>query len=316
MRLYPAERTILLVILALAIADAVLIAWKNVSVGIDFFAFSLIFAAVLIGVGQFYRQYRADERVALMAHIVALFIAYSTFGALFNVLLLPRPAPPIDEYLVRIDAWFGYSWPALCAFIADYPTMSAILRRVYQLTLVQLLFVFLFLGLMLDRRRLHAAALATVLASLFVIFFWAFFPSSGAGGYWSLAPEIDRIVRPLGNSELGAELNRLLREGVTDVSTLSTTGLIGFPSFHTVMALVTLLAVWPYRLARALMIGVNALLLPSILIHGGHHLTDVFGGIAVCWASWLLGLAIVDRQERRLRTESSDGLPDRAVPAA
>lgn len=305
----PAERTILTVTAALAAVCAFLIWQKGINVNLSNYNLSVGFALVMVAVGQFYRHVRKAERIALPTHILALFVAYSVPSSLFNLLLLPRPSAPIDATLVQMDAWLGYSWPAACAWVAQYPYLSDTLRQVYLLTLAQILFMFLFLGMANDRRQLHAAALGTVFATLMTIFCWALFPSSGASSYWTLAPDIDRIVRPVVNSAYGAELNRLLVEGVKDISTLKTTGLVGFPSFHTVMALMSLIAVWPYKPLRFALILVNALLLPAILIHGGHNLMDVFGGALITMICWRLGLVAFDAQERRLLAGLNYAMP-------
>lgn len=308
----PAERIVLTISLALA-GVCLFLAWdKDITLSLGAYIFTAQFAVVMIAIGQFYRHLRNAERIALTTHVLALFVLYSAPASLFNLLLLPRPSAPIDATLVQMDAWLGYSWPAACAWVAQYPLLSDILRQIYSLTLAQLLFVFLFLGMANDRRRLHAAALGAVFASLATIFCWALFPSSGASAYWALAPEIDRIVRPIVGSAYGAELNRLLVDGVKDVSTLKTTGLVGFPSFHTVMALTSLIAVWPYRTLRFAVIVVNVALFPGILIHGGHNLMDVLGGAVITAVSWRFGLLVFDVEERRAR----QGQPRRNEAAA
>ncbi len=299
MILLPAERTILAIVLAL-VAVCFFLAWdKDITVALDGYGFSIGFAIVMTALGQFYRRVRKAERIALTAHALALFILFSVVASLFNLLLLPRHSAPIDATLVWIDSWFGYSWPAACAWISQYPLLSDMLRQVYTLTLAQILLVFLFLGMANDRKRLHAAMLATVFAALATIFCWALFPSSGASAYWTLDPEIDRIVGPVVNSAYGAELNRLLVDGIKDISAIQATGLIGFPSFHTVMALMSLVAIWPYPFARFALILVNTMLVPAILIHGGHNLMDVFGGAVITIACWRLGLWAFEAQQRR-----------------
>ncbi len=297
MSLHPAERTLVIVTALLAAADFWLIWSKGIAFGWGFFAFSLGFAALMMVIGQVYRRWRDSERIALVAHVLGLFIAYSLFGVLFNIVLLPRPGTPVDSSLVQFDAWLGYSWPAFCAWMAGYPAFNDIVRAVYKLTLVQLLVAFIVLGIALDRRRLHTAALATVVASLVTIGCWSVFPSGGAAAFWVLDEDVSRIVRPIVGSAYGAELNRLFREGVTDLSAMGVTGLIGFPSFHTVMALVSLVAVWPYRLLRFAALVPTALLVPGILVHGGHNLADMLAGIAITAIAWPLGALLVATQE-------------------
>lgn len=297
--LHPAERTLVTVTAALAAVDFSLLWWKGIAYGWGFFAFSLGFAALMLAIGQVYRRWRDSERIALVAHVLGLFVAYSLFGALFNIVLLPRPGVPVDADLVRFDAWLGYSWPELCSWMAQYPAFNEIVRAVYKLTLVQLLVAFIALGIMLDRRRLHTAALATVVASLVTIGLWSIFPSGGAAAFWTLDAEVSRIVRPIVNSAYGLELNRLFREGVSDLSALGITGLIGFPSFHTVMALVSLVAIWPYRVLRLAALAPTALLVPGILVHGGHNLADMLAGIAITAAAWPAAALMVAVQERK-----------------
>ena len=307
MSLHPAERTLVIVTALLAGVDFWLIWSKGIAFGWSFFAFSLGFGALMLVIGQVYRRWRDSERIALVAHVLGLFVAYSLFGALFNIVLLPRPGAPVDATLVRFDAWLGYSWPEACAWIAGHPAFNEIVRAVYKLTLVQLLVAFIVLGAVLDRRRLHTAALATVVASLVTIGLWSIFPSGGAAAFWTLDDEVHRIVRPIVGSAYGAELNRLFRDGVSDLSAMGVTGLIGFPSFHTVMALVSLVAIWPYRLLRFAALVPTALLVPGILVHGGHNLADMLAGIAITALAWLLAARIVAAQDARAESAAKPG---------
>lgn len=308
-RLYPAERMVLAIAVLLCVWSGILIASKGITLDPGYFSVRLLLATLLIALGQIYRRYRPSERVALMAHATGLFIIYATFAGLFNVALLPRPFPAIDPVLVEVDAMLGYSWPEWCARIADYPVLSAVMRTVYQFTHVQLLLAFLVLGVLLDRARLHVATLAAVFASLATIFTWAVLPSTGPGGYWLLDPAVDAIVRPLGSSALGAELNRLLVEGVADISTLKTTGLVGFPSFHTAMGLIALFAVWPYPALRYPTLLVSVVLAPAILAHGGHHLADVLAGIAVTLTCWQAARRFVDGRENAAERRQNGARP-------
>lgn len=311
MAFHSIERLILMITGALIVSDAFLIWWKDINVSSDFFLTSVGVAALFIGIGQIYRRWRDSERIALTMHAIALFLVFSVFCALFNLLLLPRPTAPIDFVLVQIDAWLGYSWPALCAWVANFPLLNAVLRTVYLLTLAQLFLAFVLLGMSLDRRRLHAGALAVVVSALIVICCWALFPSGGASAYWQLDPEIDAIVRPVVNSEYGAMLYRLYTDGVHDITALQVTGLIGFPSFHTVMGLISLIAVWPYHAFRIALLVLNAFLAPAILIHGGHNLVDVFAGVLIGATAWCLSLAAFDAYERSAHRKAATAVTHR-----
>lgn len=296
-RFHPAERTFMMVIAAFAVACLVLGLWKGVTFDPTGMLAPAVFSFAFIMLGQYYRVIRDGERIALVAIIVGLFAPWSFVASIYNILLLPRPMPAIDPFLVRLDAMLGFSWPAFCAWIAQYPLLADVTREVYKLTLLQLLFTLMFLGLAADRPRLHTAALALIVASLVTVFFWALFPSSGPTAYWTLDPDVERALRPVANTAYGAELTRQLSEGLHDVSQIKAKGMIAFPSFHTVMGLMTLVAAWPYRFPRYLLLAINAILLPGILAHGGHHLVDVFAGVGVTIASWFLAVRIYQAQE-------------------
>ena len=65
------------------------------------------------------------------------------------------------------------------------------------------------------------------------------------------------------------------------ISPANVKGLIGFPSFHAVLAVLPLWSVRRLRAVRLPLALFNLLMLAATPIQGGHHLVDVLGGIAV-----------------------------------
>ena len=85
-------------------------------------------------------------------------------------------------------------------------------------------------------------------------------------------------------------LTGLLEHGPGRIGPREVKGLIGFPSFHTVMALLTIWYARKLPLLRWLALALNILVIASTPIHGGHHLVDLFGGAATTGiAVWLSG---------------------------
>ena len=78
---------------------------------------------------------------------------------------------------------------------------------------------------------------------------------------------------------------RCLRAGPRIVDANHLLDLISFPSMHTVMAAMAVaysrrtFAFWP-------LVVLNTLMVPAILIHGEHHLIDIFGGLALFAITW------------------------------
>ncbi|MGI9368651.1 MAG: phosphatase PAP2 family protein, partial [Ruegeria sp.] len=95
----------------------------------------------------------------------------------------------------------------------------------------------------------------------------------------------------------GALLRDLAANGVPVITPSIIIGTIAFPSFHTVMAV---LVVWYLRGTSLFLpaLLINVMMAPAILVHGGHYLTDMVGGVATFAVSaWLAGFL---NRKRRL----------------
>ena len=79
----------------------------------------------------------------------------------------------------------------------------------------------------------------------------------------------------------GRELVKLLHNGPGYITPTDIRGLIAFPSYHAVLAM---LMVWYARTISYLrwpILVLNLVVLASAPVQGGHHLIDIFGGCAV-----------------------------------
>ena len=299
MRFLPAERFVVTIILALAAIDGSLLAFKDVDIDVPGYISALMTGGVAVAIGQIYRRFRHNEGIALATTAAGLFIIFTIVGSVFNYLLLPVQGERIDPLLMQIDGYLGYSWSGLVTWTSQHPTFGALLRIVYLSSMPQLIVVILVLGFMKRREDLHRFLLTGLIAALITIGFWGFFPSSGPAA-WEILPKdvlsaLPTVVGPL----YGAELNRLAVEGVTFITPKEVLGLIAFPSFHTVMACLSVWFMAKYRLVFPIFIAINALMLPAILVHGGHHLVDLIGGIATfAVAMSLTGLALSQLKRR------------------
>ncbi|HMF05680.1 MAG TPA: phosphatase PAP2 family protein [Methylocella sp.] len=74
-------------------------------------------------------------------------------------------------------------------------------------------------------------------------------------------------------------------------------GLIGFPSFHTVMAFLTVQAAWKIPFAGLAALAGNILVLLAIPADGGHHFVDIAGGFFVALVSTALADAFLRQNQ-------------------
>ncbi|SDP73827.1 PAP2 superfamily protein [Phyllobacterium sp. OV277] len=280
MNLHPAEKICAGIIATLLVFDAILIPVRGV--GVDWTNYALMSAIGLtaIGVGQFYRTVRPEEKIALAATASGLFILFTIVGSVFNYLLLPV-GELHDMAFIVLDRAFGFQWLDFLNATAEVPLLSPILRVVYASSQMQLILVVLLLGFRGEARNLHQFLLCGMISALIAILIWWMFPNSTPAAYYVLSDETARIVQPAVDHTYGLELVRLAKEGVRFISPRDTLGLISFPSFHTVMAC---LSVWFTRRIHYLFpifVVINILMIPAIIIQGGHNLVDVIAGVAV-----------------------------------
>ncbi len=55
-------------------------------------------------------------------------------------------------------------------------------------------------------------------------------------------------------------------------------GLVGFPRFHAISAVLNIWAGWPLRRWRIAILPVNLMMLAATPVFGGHYLVDVLAG--------------------------------------
>lgn len=291
MLLHRGERIVAAVIALLFVANGFLIPRSAAALDWGGYAVCIAIGLAAAALGLAYRRSGRSEEIALAATAAGLFILFTIVGSLFNHLLLPVGESRLDVALMAIDGRLGYSWPDLLAATAGHPALGALLRVVYLSSLPQLIAVILLLGFGGRRDPLHRFLVTGVFGALIAIGIWSVAPSFGPAVYHPVAAETVEALGMVVGPAYGAELARLAVQGPTLLSPTDALGLIAFPSFHTVMACMAVWFTLPYRRLFPFFLVVNLLMIPAILVHGGHHLVDVLGGVAV----FALALAMAGR---------------------
>jgi hypothetical protein len=291
--LWPAELLMLKLGAALLALDASLVLLRGVSLDTHRYGMTLGMAALIAAVGLAYRKSGRSEAIACTAIAFGLLVIFSSALSALNYLLLPNWRPGIDAWLAQVDALFGYHWPDAIALTARYPVVNELMRWSYNSTSLQIALVAVALGLTSRRRSLHAMMLTVAISSLATVAFWALVPSLGPTALHDLPAELLAAVQPVVDPAYGKEITTLMREGVTKLSPDEFRGLIAFPSFHTIMALIATYHAREMRWLLYPLLAVNALILPAVLIHGGHHLVDIPAGLAVFVLAALLARRMV-----------------------
>lgn len=294
----PAEWMLLGLVAALCICCV--LSATLASQAVDWVAFFPAFGAslALVILGAYIRATRQMPRMALGAIGFGVFMCFTGSVAIFIYTLFPLSNPLIDLDLIAIDAALGFSWLRFVEFIATYTIFGTVLHYVYLSILPQVVFVIILLSFLNRAVSLHRFLSVGIFCMIMTVGFWWLFPSVGPAAFGSVAQDLGAQIGLMADAAYGAEMRQLATEGIDFITPTRITGVIAFPSFHMVMAC---MVVWFTRgtFAFVPLAFVNMAMLPATIVHGGHHLIDLFGGLAafaIClWAATKL---IADKDSR------------------
>lgn len=268
------------------------------SIRVEWMTLAPIFlmAALLTVVAVSYRALGRDEGIAAAVFVVAQIILYSNIAVLDNYLGLELRRPLNDAFLARVDAAVGLDWWAYVNWVKSNGFVGQLLTVAYLSSLPQVAVAVIVLGFSKRFDRLDRFTLAFMFSSVITIALWTAFPSFGALPlrYAQGLPEPTFFLAMTKDAALKL---LSLHAGPTPVLRLEDlTGLIGCPSFHTALAILTVYALWGTPYAGTIAICVNVLVIASIPADGGHHFADVAVGTVVTLVS--LYLADIAMQRR------------------
>jgi hypothetical protein len=236
-----------------------------------------------------------------------------TFAALFGLLVCYAAAaggaPLVDAQLLWADRWLGYDWTAYAKFCVAHPWLLQSFRWAYGTNLVQPAVIGALLYFTRLEPRFEKFVLANVVSVLLTAIVFLLFPATTAWTFLGQESSATRILPDLPvvtNSWLG-DLMQIRAGSGRYLTRLS--GIVAFPSFHCVSALLNAWAVWPVRRLRWPFALLNLTMIAATPMIGGHYLVDLVGGAVVA----LLTIPLVEGLHRRLLRSRMFRLPTAIV---
>lgn len=274
-------RILLAIVLALLAVDAAWLSTGHFLIDWQAYAKYTAISLALAGGGVFYATIRKDERISAMLFGTAFLTAFSNLSSILNYFLLTVAGTRIDDILARVDRAIGVYWPDMITWANHHRAINLGLMLVYGCVLPQIALLISMLGWRSQITKIYSLCFAIFFATAMTLGFWTIFPSFGAMAYYRLDPAIAAHTPLALNASYAHELVQLLANGPGFISPTELKGLIGFPSFHSVLAL---LVTWYARnldYIRWPVAALNLLVLISTPIQGGHHVIDVLAGLVV-----------------------------------
>ncbi len=264
----------------------------------DASSYGLLSALILplAAAGAFYARVRRDDVLNALLACSAFLIVFPAGCALLSYLLVTIAGHRIDTLLAAADRAIGFEWPTLMAFIAQYPKANMFLGLAYVSVMPQTVILIFALGFTKKIAELYRFSLTLAIGAVITLATWALAPSFGAFSVYTLPGATAGKLGLVLGFDYGHALVQMLKDGPGFISPKELRGIVGFPSYHTLQALVLMWYARDLKTLRWPAVALNLAVLAAIPIQGGHHLVDAFGGAAVtalsiACSSWIVAAA-------------------------
>lgn len=261
------------ILASLVIVAAVLAHLVHLS-GFGHVAHSLPWFLLLAGVGCYCRL-RGFARLmeALFLTIWAVLLN-NTLGVLIQI-AGRTPTPLVETALARMDGRIGLNTGSVVRWISHFPRLQTVFTIAYGLVPL-LIFAALMVPTLWGRaERARRYVLAVTIALLITAALFAIWPANGPWTVYGFAPSKDQ-------AKFISDL-LLLKSAQPARIDLISSAIVTFPSFHTVLAILSVVALWESGRARWFVFAIGTAICISTLTTGWHFFIDVIGGICVAW---------------------------------
>ncbi len=310
---FPIPRILFCIAAILIAVDVVCVIRGHFSVDLAGYALPAIFSLALLAGGLFYQAERPDPGLAAMLFGTSFLCAFSAAASVLNYILLTVAGPRIDFFLAAIDHGMGFDWIQVMTVMSHHPGLNKVLFVAYATTLPQIAILVIVLSLSGRHQEVYRFCLAVAVGAIVAIGIWTIVPSLGAKSIYALPASMEHRMALDVTTDYGRALVTLLHSGPGYITPKDMRGLIAFPSYHAVLAL---LLIWYARSVvwlRWPALILNFVVLISAPVQGGHHLIDIFGGVAVA----IISVLLVRRAEAMKLPSNADmarSIPTFAIP--
>lgn len=235
---------------------------------------------------------RIDRAITYVLRSLQLFIAcylflllYAITSTVLTYIGQATGAPLQDEALAAADAALGFDWVGLHAWLVDKPLLAQAMFYAYNSVAKQFLVVFLVCAIFQDRETAAQFCALLALTVIPTIILSAMWPALGTCIHYQPTAQPFADIDPMACRWYLAHVEAL-RAGTFDVLDVRRVeGLVTFPSYHTVMAILCVYAVRRYLWLLMPFAVLNAVNILATLPFGGHYFVDVAGGAAIAFAA-------------------------------
>jgi PAP2 superfamily len=241
---------------------------------------TLAIIVVFLGGSVFYTRIRPDRRLAVVTAATGFILA---FAATTGVLTYPAAAigaPTHDGMFMAFERMIGIDWPALVNAMTRIALLNTVLALAYLSSLPQIAITILVLGFADRHDRLAAYLSLLVVTLMCTVVLSALVPLYGPIASYGLGEDVGARIVFDAKSFL-SDFQALHQGRFTSFDLAKMGGIVTFPSFHCVLAVLTAWALAPVRRIGVAAIILNGVVVVSSVPEGGHYIADIPAGLAL-----------------------------------
>jgi hypothetical protein len=229
--------------------------------------------AMIAAVGFFFDYTGRARQVSEAAHYCAVWISFAVALDIYSYAVATLRMPLWDPQFARMDAALGFNWVAGFDLITSSSWMLRyLLSHAYNSIFIQVFFSIGYFALIKRSDRNRELLWIGMLSALITTSLSGLFPALGPYVKGDL-PAWSAVLVTIRNGSLS-------KFALADMA-----GIVAFPSFHTVLAVLLVYVHRPPLRSFVPMAILNALMLVAIPFAGHHYLVDVIAGAAVAFVS-------------------------------
>jgi membrane-associated phospholipid phosphatase len=190
-------------------------------------------------------------------------------------------APLQDEVYAAADAALGFDFLSFHSWVGTQPLLPQAMFYAYNSCAKQFLVIFLVSAIFLDRENIAQFCSLLALTIFPTVIIASLFPALGSCIHHQPTAQPFAHLDPMACREYLPQL-LALRDGTFEIFRLpETKGVLTFPSYHTVMAIIATYAVRNYIWLLVPFALLNTVNILSTMPFGGHYFVDVLAGAVI-----------------------------------
>lgn len=252
----------------------------------DHYTASTILAGAFGTAALFYTFLRPDRKIADPCWVLTTYALFMPIMIIFSYLPASLNFPLTDDALARADLLIGFNWLEAVHWFVELPAWVSIYSsKLYNSTHMVMLIVAGFLIFSGRHRQLDEYLALFILTGLITCAISGIMPAATALDYFKPDAQTLERLSPIVGAGYMDDFHALRNGSLRQLKLLGVQGIVSFPSFHTVLAILLIYVMRGTGIFFVISLLWNVGIIITTPFDGAHYLVDVIGGLVVIMAA-------------------------------